>query len=226
MDSSLIEMEKLIKNRSRIYSFLARIYRTEVDKELLSQLSSLTIPENADIPGVSEGIRLLVNYVKHSMEDTLIELAVDYARIFLGTGVQSGEGAYPFESVYTNPYKLVMQEARDEVFNLYRKAGLIPSQDIGVPEDHVAFELEYMVHLCEDTSDALAAGDTHGAVDYLTKQKHFLEKHLLGSWMPAFCSDVQRVSKTDFYKAIAMITLEYQKIDLHTISELIEEMSR
>ncbi len=224
MNSGVTEFEKLVENRSRIYRFLARIYRTEVDEELLSQLSSLTLPEDLDMPGVSEGIRLLVNYLKQSKDGTLTELAVDYARIFLGTGVQSGEGAYPFESIYTNPYKLVMQEARDQVLNLYREAGLTPSRDNSIPEDHLAFEMEYMAHLCQNTSEALAAGDTQRAVDYLTKQKDFLQKHLVGSWIPAFCNDVQRVSKTDFYKAVAMITLGYQKIDLDTISGLIEEM--
>ena len=45
-------------------------------------------------------------------------------RAFIGHGIDAYSAAYPFESVYTSPKRLMMQEARDEVLAVYRSEGL------------------------------------------------------------------------------------------------------
>ncbi|MBM4467197.1 MAG: molecular chaperone TorD family protein, partial [Chloroflexi bacterium] len=166
----------LVANRGSTYGFLARIYRVEVDQELLDQMVKMDLSVDVDEPEISAGYRLLKGFLGHLTGSTLTDLAVEYARIFLGAGFSGGDGAYPYESVYTSPHRLVMQEARDQVLKIYREEGLDRAEEFNEPEDHVALELEFMAYLCQKTTEALKAGDKVGTLGYLTKQKDFLEK--------------------------------------------------
>jgi len=218
-----VEFEKLISNRGSMYGFLARAYRVEVDQELLDQMGKMDLSSEVDVPEISEGYRMLKGFLGHLRESTLTDLAVDYARVFLGAGLAQGDGAYPYESVYTSPDRLVMQDARDEVLKIYREEGLDRAEEFNEPEDHVAFELEFMAYLCQKTTEALKDGDKGSALGYLEKQKEFLEKHLI-PWVPTFCNDVQRVARGDFYKAIAKITVGYLGMEQDLIGELVDEI--
>lgn len=220
---STAELTKLISNRGSTYGFLARIYRVEVDQELLDQMARMGLSIKVDLPEISEGYRMLKGFLEHLTERTVTDLAVDYARIFLGAGAKSGDGAYPYESVYTSPEGLVMQDARDQVFKLYREEGLDRAEELNEPEDHIAVELEFMSYLCQKTTEALKDGDKGGALGYLKKQNDFLEEHLM-RWVPAFCDDVQRVALGDFYKAVANITIGYLSMEKDLIGELVDEI--
>ena len=91
------------------------------------------------------------------------------------------------------------------------------------PEDYIAFEMEFMAYLCQKTTEGLKDGDKGSALGYLRKQNDFLEKHLI-PWVPAFCDDVQRVARGDFYKAVAKITIGYLGMEQDLIGELIDEI--
>lgn len=211
----------LVSDRCSMYEFLARIYRDEVDQELLDRIIKMAPSVDIDETEISEGYRMLKSFIGHLTGSTVTDLAVEYARIFLGAGIK--DAAYPYESVYTSPNKLVMQEARDQVLKLYREEGLDRAEEFNEPEDHIAFELEFMAFLCQKTTEALKAGDKVGASAYLNKQKQFLAKHLI-PWAPTFCADIQRIAQADFYKAIAKITLGYLSMEQDIVNELIEEI--
>lgn len=211
----------LVANRGSTYGFLARIYRAEVDQRLLDQMVKMDLAADIDEPEISEGYRMLKGFLGHLTESTVTDLAVEYATIFLG--VRRGDSACPYESVYTSPLRLVMQEARDQVLKIYREEGLDRAKEFHEPEDHIAFELEFMAYLCQKTTEALKAGDKVGASGHLNKQKDFLERHLM-PWVPTFCTDVQRIAELDFYKAVAKITIGYLGMEQDVISELIEEI--
>ncbi len=217
------EFEELISNRGGLYGFLARIYRVEVDQELLDQMGKMNLPVEVDVPEISEGYRMLKGFLEHLRERTVTDLAVEYARIFLGAGLARGDGAYPYESVYTSPKRLVMQDARDQVLKIYREEGLDRAEEFNEPEDHIAFELEFMAYLCQKTTEALKEGDKGRTLGYLKKQKDFLEKHLI-PWVPAFCDDVQRVARGDFYRAVAKITVGCLGMEQELIGQLIDEI--
>jgi anaerobic sulfite reductase subunit A len=215
------EFEELITNRGSMYGFLARIYRVEVDQELLDQMVKMDLSVGVDEPEISVGYRMLKGFLEHLAGSTLTDLAVEYARIFLGAGLGGGDGAYPYESVYTNPHRLVMQEARDQVLQIYREEGLDKAEEFVEPEDHITLELEFMAHLCQKTSEALKVGDKSATLSYLNKQKDFLEKHLI-PWAPTFCADVERIAQTDFYKAVAKVSTGYLKMEQDLIGKLID----
>jgi len=222
-DLSPAQIEQLTTNRSSMYGFLARIYRVEVDQGFLDQLARMDLSVDVDEPEISEGYRLLKGFLGHLAGSALTDLAVEYARIFLGAGLARGDAAFPYESVYTSPDRLVMQEARDQVLKIYREERLDRAEAFNEPEDHVALELEFMAYLCQKTTEALKAGDKVGTLGYLTKQKDFLEKHLI-PWVPTFCADIQRIAQRDFYKAVARITVGYLGMEQELIGELIEEI--
>lgn len=213
-------LNKLIADRGSLYGFLSRLYREEVDRELLDRMAKIDWPVKDNSPEISEGCWLLKNYLGRQNERTLFDLATDYAGIFLVAGA-GGECAYPYESVYTSPLRLVMQDARDQVLKLYRESGLDKSAESNELEDHIAFELEFMSYLSYGAARALKAGDKEPALSFLKKQKHFLKEHL-ANWVPAFCRDIERIAGEDFYKAVAKITTGYMHLEQGSIDELID----
>jgi TorA maturation chaperone TorD len=220
---SAMELEGLLSNRCSMYGFLARVYRVEVDQDLLDRMTDMNLSVEVDAPEISQGYAILRRFLQNQRESALTDLAVDYARTFLGAGLVGGDGAYPYESVYTNADRLVMQDARDEVLKLYREEGLDRAREFNEPEDHLALELEFMAYLCQRSAAALKAGDNGGALGYLQKQHEFLAKHLL-AWVPAFSQDVQRLAREEFYRAVAKITVGYLNMERELIGELIDEI--
>lgn len=216
-----MELGKLLLNRCSMYSFLARVYRVEADEGLLDQIAAMDLETDVGVPEIRQGYQMLRSYLDARQATTVTDLAVDYARVFLGAGQGEKDGAYPYESVYTSPERLVMQDARDQVLELYRKEGLGPSEGMLEPEDHLSLELEFMAYLSKRAADALQAGDREGALMAIEKQQEFLENHLL-SWVPAFCEDVQRLSREPFYQAFARITAGYLGLERELLGDLVE----
>jgi putative dimethyl sulfoxide reductase chaperone len=214
------ELAQLMVERQAMYQFLARPYREEVDRDLLNELAQFDIPADTGVPGIDQGFQLLARYLGAVNETTLSDLAADYTRIFLGAGPNESGNAFPYESVYTSPRGLLMQEARDQVVELYRQEGLQRSADLRDPEDHLALELEFVALLCQKTAKALQAQDRGATAHCLSAQNHFLEKHLL-PWVPRLCTDIVRIAATDFYKAIAAITASYLAIDQNLVADLL-----
>ncbi len=91
------ELGTLISNRTSTYAFLSRIYRVEADKALLEQILEMDLSGDGGGSEISEGYALLESFVETMTENTITELAIDYAKIFLGAS--RGSGAFPFASV-------------------------------------------------------------------------------------------------------------------------------
>ena len=117
-----VNLVDLMNRRAQTYGMLARLFREEVDLETLRELQGMRFPAATGSPKVDEGYHQLFDYLKGAWEDSVTELAVDYVRAFIGHGIDAYSAAYPFESVYTSPKRLMMQEARDEVLAVYRQA--------------------------------------------------------------------------------------------------------
>jgi anaerobic sulfite reductase subunit A len=166
---------------------------------------------------------MLKEYLRQPRKDLLTDLAVDYAKVFLGAGISNNDGAaYPYESVYTSPERLIMQDARDQVVAAYRVKGLDIAQKLDFPEDHIALELEFMAYLCTETQSALVTQDRTSLLDCLKEQMNFLTQHLW-NWVPEFCADVEKNSGTMFYTAISKVTHGFLRLELALLEDLIAE---
>lgn len=185
-------------------------------------MTEIGFPSECGVEELDRGYRVLVDWLAHPGVDPLTDLAVDYARVFLGAGISEGIVAYPYESVYTSGERLIMQEARDRVVEAYRARGFDKLKTLEVPEDHIALELEFMARLSQGALEAGAAGDWTAATTLLHDQELFLEQHLL-NWTGAFCADIRGCAATDFYRAVAWITDGFLEMERMIIEDLISE---
>ncbi|WP_162610840.1 TorD/DmsD family molecular chaperone [Gordonibacter sp. An230] len=212
------EYLEVAENRVALYGFFARVYRSEVDAELLAALKQIDFRVEEGEARYVEGAARLQAWLSCPSFTMRKDLAVDYAKVFLAAGISQGGAAFPYESVYTSPEGLVMQEARDEVVRLYRTKGLSVG-GVVEPEDHVAFELEFMTLLCREGERAARSGDAEGVWASIDEQRAFLANHLM-NWVPQFCEDVARYANTDFYRAVASMTEGFIAMD----AALLEQM--
>lgn len=213
---------ELTEQRAATYSLLARLYRVEIDQEFLDDLHTLRFPTNTGNKNVDEGYKLLATYLSGVWDNSILDLAVDYTRTFIGHGMDAFSAAYPFESVYTSKKRLLMQEARDEVLAIYRSAGLAKQASWKEGEDHLALELEFEQIICGRIVDALKAGDESEALALLLTQKNFLEDHLV-SWTPMLTADMKRFAQTDLYKGLAFLTDGFLETDLEFLEDILSE---
>ena len=188
-----MENRTVIDARKNMYLFLSDLYLFEVDQEKLQGLKALEFPMDIENEDLKEGYGKITSYLsrKEVSQDTLDELAVDYARLFLSAGVASGKAAFPYESVYTSKQHMMMQEAGSNASANYGGKGLRPRKDMyQVPEDHLGLLLEFMARLCEEEKK---------------EQSAFCKEHL-DAWIPAFVQDVMKYATTDFYQGLALVT--------------------
>ncbi|MDR0515213.1 MAG: molecular chaperone TorD family protein [Coriobacteriaceae bacterium] len=219
IDSGNIDLIDLMRGRIATYRFLGRLYRKEVDQELLEQLLAMRYPVKNGNADLDWGYRQMHGYMCTTWERTLTELAIDYARVFLGNGTNAYAAAYPFESVHTSPKRLLMNDARDEVVAIYRANGVDKAKDWSEGEDHISLELEFETILIERTIAALEAHDTAAASELLETQLRFIKEHLL-VWVPMLVAEMQKFAQTGFYQALGSMTIGF----LDTDKELLEDL--
>jgi len=223
----------LAVNESRriAYSFLSRAYEKEITVDFLEQLTkgndfTSKISGLGGGKDLKEGFRLLSTYLKglaeRDLQEVKLELAVEYANLFLGVG---GKVHHPSESAYRSPDHSIMQNPRDEVLSAYWDAGVDKVKKYTEPEDHIAIELQFMAYLCGKTADTLKKGQKREAGEFLKKQRDFINSHLR-LWVTKFTEDVSKGASLDFYKGIAKITNGFIQLDEQAINDLIEEIQR
>ena len=61
----------LMANRAATYGLLSRLYRLEVDKELLDQMKRTRFELDIDVQGIVEGCRLLRDYLSRTTKPRL-----------------------------------------------------------------------------------------------------------------------------------------------------------
>ncbi|WP_241158199.1 molecular chaperone [Adlercreutzia sp. ZJ138] len=216
------ELQQIMQSRARMYGLLSRVHFKEVDEDFLKELKHMHFPQNTGNAEVDDAYLRLYVFLRKTHETVLDDLAVDYARAFIGSGTLDTRAAYPFESVYTSNTGLTMQDARDEVLAIYRSQGLDKSDSWRESEDHLALELLFMKELSERTHIALKTEDETEAISLLAVQKNFLEDHIL-NWIDMFAGDVPEYTKFDFYRAFADLTLAYTREDHNLLAELLSE---
>lgn len=221
----LEELAGACESRANMYALLSRVYRVEADQALLDQLQAANYAANTGNKDVDEGYRLLVKWLGQTWEHSLLDLAKDYVRAFIGYTGDHASAAYPFESVYRSEKHLLMQESRDEVLACYRAAGLEKDESWREGEDHVALEFEYMSTMATRAADALRSADTKLAQDLLNDQSHFLQDHL-NAWVPNFTKDVERCATTKFYRGFALITRGYLACEMELFGDLASQVEK
>lgn len=229
------ELCEIMRERSSFYRLLSSVFFKEVTDAFIDRLGTFELPDESQSPRMYAALKELKDYLVHKGPDPRTDLAVDYAHIFLAAGVYEGDAACPFESIYTSEKHLVMQEARDEVRSIYLANGVSVDPLLHLPEDHLAFELEFLAIMSDRAADALsnAKGDDSSAEDgsveaslaeNVVVQRSFIDGHLL-NWLPAFETKVAELAEQTFYPAIVHLTQAYVQEDAVLLDEVAAEIA-
>ena len=211
------QVQQACAQRAAFYRFLASIFLYELTDQQIEELSQLSVP--AGEGSVQKGYATMREYLRHRDTGTRQELAVDYARLFLGAGNYETITAPPYESVYTSPDRILMQEARDAAMKHYRAFGLALPEDNTTPEDHIGFELQFMATVIERCGEAAAAGDAAGFRELVAEQRAFFEQHMR-DWFFNFASDIDKYRRTAFYGGVADLLRGLLEVEEPVLDEL------
>lgn len=178
--------------RSRTFGLLAGMYLCRPTSDAIVGWRILLGKEP---PAPLRGLHACLLAIDSSREAVLEDLLWEYTRLFIGPYRLP---APPWESVYTSPKRLLMQEAHDAVQAQYAEAGLsIP--DPHVLADHIGSELNFLSIL-----HARAESEADGEVPMALAER-FLSEHLR-RWVPAFCKDLEAAAEEDLYRELARVT--------------------
>ena len=207
------------------------MYEKELTNDLIKELQSKTSAllgiqalKELGNAKLNDGLNLLNDYLKESVkrdvEQVRLELAVEYAGLFLSVW---GKPAHPSESAYASGGKLIMQKERDEVLAMYRAAKVEKVKEFTEPEDHVAVELHFLSHLAGETAKSAADKDMQRTIELIQTQRSFLKQHL-GKWMGALAKDVVKEGRAPFYKGISLIAEGFIEEDVKVLDDISSEM--
>ena len=141
-------------------------------------------------------IKSALNEIDVASEDEMENLLWEYTRLFIGPYKLP---CPPWESVYTSPKKLMMQDAAGQVRELYEEAGLAINTDEVMP-DHIGLELNFLAVLFQR-----AHSETNTKDKQLKMTEQILNDHVM-KWMPKFTRDMEDAAETPFYEALARTT--------------------
>jgi TorA maturation chaperone TorD len=221
--SDLIE---LFEARARVYLFFSQVFLRELPNEAILAFNTQTPFEDSGNSHMLQGHKLIKRFFAFCENDVRTQLACEYARIFLAAGVytETRDVAVPYESVFTSPGQIMMQEARDEVCALYACDGFKINPDLHEPEDHLGFEFEYLASMSVKSRTVAEAGDTENLPALVERQSAFVERHLL-NWLPALIAAAQRYARTTFYIGMLLIAQGYLEEDLVLLNDLADELT-
>ena len=219
--TSTIDMAEIAGRRSRTYWLLARGFAEAPSRALFSELIAALGPVNSTEP-LGEETAAFANAAQAAlhMDEGSVVLPVEFTRLFGGISESYG-GTPPFESV--------VREGRwggDIVLALtaaYADADIVPPLPEASPVDHIAAELRFLAIACHREGEAWEADDTHAAMDWVRRERDFLDQHIL-RWVPTYCEESVNMAKTDFYRILLVLTPRACLLDREDIDTLLESI--
>lgn len=177
---------------------LAVLHDREIDAGMLKALKDAGFPDSLGLKPVTQRLTEARDLMRAALaelpDDTLDDLAADYAAIYLnGT-----YGASPCESVWTDEDRLVCQAPMFALREVYAADGLKAADWRKRPDDHLVLELQYLARRLRK-----AGGDEDER-----QVAAFLDDHLL-RWLPDFARRVAQRCETPFYAGLALLSLAY-----------------
>ncbi len=161
------------------------------------------------LANVSEPAAKCVSRMRKEIENdqNFKALKVDFARLFVGPYKLL---AAPYGSVYLDAGRTIMGDSTLDVKSRYREAGLDTAKNFKEAPDHIVAELEFMYYLILKEVEAFSNSDIETAIDFIQKQRSFLEDHLM-SWVPEFAGNIIEHAETLFYQNLAKATETFLK---------------
>lgn len=178
---------------SEAIELLSSMYLCKPSREALENWKTAL---SGDVSLFLDELKKAINEIDITSDTELEELLWEYTRLFIGPYKLP---CPPWESVYTSPKRLMMQDAAGQVRELYAEAGLTINTDDVMP-DHIGVELNFLAVLLQRTHSV--SGDKEEQVKRTGK---LLNDHLL-KWTPKFTQDMEDAAETPFFRALARTT--------------------
>ncbi|MDH3472771.1 MAG: molecular chaperone TorD family protein [Rhodospirillales bacterium] len=210
------DMAETAASRSNVYGLLAAVFRAEPSAAFLAQLKAREFASALDSLGLTLGHDLHDSPCEALAED----LAVEYARLFIGPGPHIS----PHESVnieFPNPMEATLWGPQTVKVKKFIEAAGLEYEDsfTGMP-DHISAELEFMQRLATKEAEAWAEPNEEFAVNILKIEKRFFDEHL-SRWISRFCDKVVERSEHPFYMDFAQVTKGFVAYEDETLQSVI-----
>jgi len=202
----------MVRNRSNVYGFLAAIYSQEMTADLLQQIKDPRFQRILSDLGID-----FKNEFFHKLEEELLEdLAVEYARLFLGPGKHIS----PHEAIHHKQddadWGQLWGKSTVEVKKFVESTGLSYTDEYKGLPDHISVELEFMQQLTRREEEACKEDDMDGVMYCLKIEKKFIEDHIY-RWVPIFCEKVIKEAELPFYRELAALTRSFIKFEMEEL---------
>jgi TorA maturation chaperone TorD len=201
--------------RSNIYGFLSSMFREEITAERLRQIKGPAIKEVLSEMGIQYEI-----FSKKDQDQLLEDLAVEYARLFLGPDKHIS----PHESVHhqrdDGDWGTHWGGSTVDVKKFIETTGLEYKQEYSGMPDHISVELDFMKEAAGREARAIDEKDWEGALYCQKMEKKFIYDHLI-KWIPTFCDKIISQAEISFYGDLADVTKDFITLESEEIDESI-----
>lgn len=224
-------LQEQTEDRCDNYAMLSRLFRAEVDRDLLVDLveSPVAGPTGDELfdSGYSR-VRAYLDAID-DVDRAKSALAIDYCLAFLGYGVDpekadeaGSNAAYPYESIYRSAGKSLGGEHCAQVSDAFRSCMFSPNRERLIAEDHIACELEFMQFLAASELAALKADEMPAVTGTQQRELAFLEDHLL-AWVADFRAAVEGFAETEFYNGLIEMTQGWLEMDASYLRDCLSQ---
>lgn len=185
------------------YNLLRQVFLREPTRELIEGIAKVELPADTD-DETSYGFKLMVESAhrnSHRLDEWLEELALEYARLFIGP---IKPPAVPYASFYLSESHSLMTEETIDVRRIYLDAGMAVKELHSIPDDHIGIELEFVYYLTQKIIELFEQGEREEASRLFELRGDFLKDHM-ALWTPLFAAKVIESAQDDFYKGAASV---------------------
>lgn len=207
--------------RAALYRWFAEIFAREFNKQNLAKqqqqypalhqaFSELGLQEP------SERLQKALNNLKVIPEaDRALELAADFAHMFLLSGHQS---APPYASYYLDVDKMLYGKPAQQMSQFLAEHKLDLHPDFREPKDHLSIYLQVLSLWIQHGSKNET--EVKDSASIAAEQSEFLQSALL-NWLPKFNEHCQSIQvKTQVYPALTELLLHFVQADQQALVEL------
>lgn len=215
-----------MESRTEFYKTLHKLYRWPLTQEELDALDGESFKELSEQLGeglMSLGFNDMYRFLRRRHTGTRQLLSADFTKVFLGTATYEGFCAQPYASLFVGGEHRLMGAERNAVNKIYRSNAVRLSEGIDLPEDHLAFECEFLSIINQRATAALREGDTSRAIELLQLELTFLNEHVL-NWIPRFYYLAEKLVDTRFYRGVLRVTKGFLEDEPQAIEEMIKDL--
>ncbi|WP_158587413.1 TorD/DmsD family molecular chaperone [Neobacillus notoginsengisoli] len=195
-----MEAVKKVEERLMYYQLFCHYYRGELNRLSPAEWNELAkILRETELAQMNGEAFQAIQSLEAADDSAIKTFEYDYNRLFVGPAKLL---ASPYESSYRNIEGTILQQETLNVRNFYHYVGLQVANEGQAPDDHIHYELEFILYLLTDG----------GIQEKNQVHKMFLEKHLL-QWGFKHCERIVRSSENPLTRAMGILLKEFLQFE-------------